>query len=76
MRADIHESALYPSLLRGSEFLEMVCALAGRRIAVLGFEVLTELIMKKSVFWDITSCSPLKFKRRFGGTYRIDFKVK
>jgi hypothetical protein len=29
--------------------------------------VLTTLVMKISVVWDIMSCSPLKFKRRFGG---------
>jgi hypothetical protein len=23
------------------------------------------------IFWDITQCSPLKVKRRFGGTYRL-----
>jgi hypothetical protein len=25
-----------------------------------GFEVLTEVLMKSSIFWDITPCSPLK----------------
>jgi hypothetical protein len=29
-----------------------------------GFEVLTAVIMKSSVFWDITLCSTLKVKRR------------
>jgi hypothetical protein len=33
-----------------------------------GFEVLTAAIMKISVFWDITPCSPLKVNRRFRGT--------
>jgi hypothetical protein len=27
--------------------------------------------LKRSVFWDITQYSPLKVKRRFGGTYRL-----
>jgi hypothetical protein len=27
-----------------------------------GFEVLTAVVMKSSVFWDITPCSPLKVK--------------
>jgi hypothetical protein len=27
--------------------------------------------MKSSIFWDITPCSPLRFNRRFGGTYRL-----
>jgi hypothetical protein len=34
-------------------------------------EVLTAVVMKSSIFWDITSCSPLKVNRRFGGTYRL-----
>jgi hypothetical protein len=31
----------------------------------------TALIMKSSVFWDITLCSPLKVCRWFGGTYLL-----
>jgi hypothetical protein len=27
--------------------------------------------MKSSVFWDITSCSPLKMNRRFGGAFHL-----
>jgi hypothetical protein len=27
--------------------------------------------MKSIIFWDMTPCSPLSFKRRFGGTYRL-----
>jgi hypothetical protein len=33
-----------------------------------GFEVLTAVVTKSSLFWDITPCSPLKDNRRFGGT--------
>jgi hypothetical protein len=36
-----------------------------------GSEVLTAVVMKTSVFWDITPCSPLKVNGRFGGTYRL-----
>jgi hypothetical protein len=32
-----------------------------------GFEVLTAVVLKSSTFWDITSCSPLKVNRHFGG---------
>jgi hypothetical protein len=35
------------------------------------FEVLTVVVMKSSIFWDITPCSLLKVNRRFGGTYRL-----
>jgi hypothetical protein len=34
-------------------------------------EVLTAVVMKSNIFWDITPCSPLKVNRRFGGTYRL-----
>jgi hypothetical protein len=33
-----------------------------------GFEVLTVVVMKSSVFWYITPCGPLKVNRHFGGT--------
>jgi hypothetical protein len=36
-----------------------------------GFEVLTAVIMKSTIFWDITPCSSLSVNRRFGGTYRL-----
>jgi hypothetical protein len=36
-----------------------------------GFEVLTAVVMKGTIFWDITPCSPLSVNRRFGGTYRL-----
>jgi hypothetical protein len=32
------------------------------------FEVLTAVVMRSSIFWDITPRSPLKVNRRFGGT--------
>jgi hypothetical protein len=35
------------------------------------FEVLTGVVMKSTIFWDITPCSPLKVNRRFGGTCRL-----
>jgi hypothetical protein len=34
-------------------------------------EVLTAVVMKSSIFWDIKLCSPLKYNRRFGGTCRL-----
>jgi hypothetical protein len=36
-----------------------------------GFEVLTVMVMNSSLFWDITSCSPLKINLTFGGTCRL-----
>jgi hypothetical protein len=39
-----------------------------------GFEVFTAVVMKSIIFWDITSCSPLSFNRRFGGKYRLPLR--
>jgi hypothetical protein len=35
------------------------------------FEVLTAVVMKSSIFWDIMSCSTLKVNRHFGGTCHL-----
>jgi hypothetical protein len=37
-----------------------------------GFEALTAVVMKISIFWDITPCSPLKANRQFGRIYRLN----
>jgi hypothetical protein len=34
-----------------------------------GFEVLTAVVRKSSIFWDITPSSPVKVNQRFGGIY-------
>jgi hypothetical protein len=36
-----------------------------------GFEVLTAVVIKSSIFWDIAAYSPLKIYQRFGGTCRL-----
>jgi hypothetical protein len=41
-----------------------------------GFEVLTAVVMKSSIFWDITPRSPLRVNRHFGGTCRLQFQVR
>jgi hypothetical protein len=38
--------------------------------AVVETEVLTAVVMKSSIFWDITPCSPLKVNRCFRRTSR------
>jgi hypothetical protein len=35
-------------------------------------EFLTAVVMKSYIFWDITSCGPLKINRCFGGTCRLN----
>jgi hypothetical protein len=39
-----------------------------RSYLVIGFEVLIPVVLKRSIFWNITPCSPLKVNRCFGGT--------
>jgi hypothetical protein len=38
---------------------------------IAGFEVLTAVVIKSSIFWDITQCSQLIVNRRFRGTFRL-----
>jgi hypothetical protein len=38
------------------------------------FVVLTAAVMKISIFLDITTFTPLKVKRRFGGTRRLHLR--
>jgi hypothetical protein len=38
---------------------------------IVGFEVLTPVVMKSCTFWDITPCSPLKVDLHFGGTCHL-----
>jgi hypothetical protein len=45
-------------------------------IKLLGFQVLRAVVMKSSIFWDITPCSPLKDNLRFGGTCRLQLLEK
>jgi hypothetical protein len=40
-------------------------------IFYVGFEVLAEVVIKSTIFWDITPCSPLKVNRRFGEIYHL-----
>jgi hypothetical protein len=40
-----------------------------------GSEVLTAVVMKTIIFWDITPCSPLSVNGRFGRTYRLHLQA-
>jgi hypothetical protein len=41
-----------------------------------GFEVLTAVVMKSTIFWDIMPCSLLKANRHFGGTHRLHLQCQ
>jgi hypothetical protein len=44
--------------------------------AFVEIEVLIAVAKKRSVFWDITPCTPLKINRRFGEIFRLHFQVR
>jgi hypothetical protein len=57
------------------QYLELIDARSGnlncpisQKYMNVEFEVLTAIIMKSSIFWDITPCIQLRNNRRFGGT--------
>jgi hypothetical protein len=50
------------------------CSIPYIYIEFIGFEVLTSVIMKNTVFWDMTPCSPVVVHRRFGRTYCMHFQ--
>jgi hypothetical protein len=54
-------------LTAGKEWVGMICM---KRYSV-GFEVLTAVVMKSTIFWNIMLCSSLKVKQHFTRTYRL-----
>jgi hypothetical protein len=36
-----------------------------------GYEIITAKVVKGTIFWATTPCSPLKINRRFGGNVRL-----
>jgi hypothetical protein len=61
------------SLAIHHSLMSYISTLCGLDTDDVRFDVLTAVVIKSSVFWDITLCSPLKFNRRFGGTCRLHF---
>jgi hypothetical protein len=47
------------------------CVVSLTESIYVGFEVLTVVVMKSYIFWDITPCSLLKVNQCFGGTCRV-----
>jgi hypothetical protein len=41
-----------------------------------GFEVLTAVVNKRSIFLDITPCSPFTVNQLFGGTCRLNLQCR
>jgi hypothetical protein len=39
-----------------------------------GYEVLTAVVMKCAIFWNITPCSPLKVNGRFRGKFHLNLQ--
>jgi hypothetical protein len=55
--------------------LRFLCRIRKLGTPCVGFEVLTAVVMKSTLFWDITPYSLLKVNRRFGETYRLHLQV-
>jgi hypothetical protein len=60
----------FAPLRRSGNFWQSLASLS------LGFEVVRAVVIKSSIFWDITPYSPLKGNLRFGGTGRFLFRVE
>jgi hypothetical protein len=54
-------------------FIELVINKFGTHVR---FEVLTAVIVRSSVFWDVMPCSPLNVNRSFRGTCRLHLRVQ
>jgi hypothetical protein len=46
------------------EYMSRAIPITNLLATIVGFEVLTAVVMKGSIFWDITPCSPLKSKNK------------
>jgi hypothetical protein len=42
-----------------------------QRVLLVGSEVLTAMVMKSYIFWNVTPCNPLTMNQRFGRTCRL-----
>lgn len=54
-----------------SEMPTRFCICLANNLDCVGFEVLTVVIMKGTVFWHVTACGPLEVSRRCGGIYHL-----
>jgi hypothetical protein len=54
-----------------SVFLSRPIAYVNHRKVLVPNKILTSVVTRNTIFWNITPCSPLKVNRRFGGTYRL-----
>jgi hypothetical protein len=72
VEAHRHFTATYRRHLEGGGLTGNTAA--ATNLSIVEFEVLTAVVMKSTIFWDITQCSPLRVKRRFGGTYRLQLQ--
>jgi hypothetical protein len=48
----------------------------GSTASSVGFEVVTSVVIKSCIFWEIIPCSPLKVGRRFRGARRLCLHVR
>jgi hypothetical protein len=63
--------AYFTNFMDLRQFCECTENTASSSPPIVTFEVLTAVVMKSTIFWDITPCSTMSVDRRFGGTYRL-----
>jgi hypothetical protein len=55
--------------------LSSICIISLSRAPFVGFEVLTPLVTKNAILWDIMPCNLLKVNQHFGGTYSLHLQL-
>jgi hypothetical protein len=70
VRAISHEVTTEPRPLK-REATTTYLSYGRLKYICIGSEVLTAVVMKSSIFWDITPCRPLEVNRGYGGTCRL-----
>jgi hypothetical protein len=62
--------------LKSKDVTVMATGVSRIQNKLVGVEVITGMIMKSSIFWNITACSPLKVNRSFGEDIAFIFRVQ
>jgi hypothetical protein len=74
-RRDRHNSGFKMATVRSKwtkkEVRSVIRFLRAKKVPPVEFQVFTAVVMKSTIFWDTTSCSPLNVNRSFGGSYRL-----
>jgi hypothetical protein len=62
-------ASCYFHIPRSTYYSKIICFQI--HVIYVGFEVLTAVVMKNSIFWDMAPCGPLKVNRYLGGKWKL-----